>query len=162
VNDRHTAVKNRLADARGLRRLALAGAAAGGLAGLLGDGAAPALAAPCPAGLTVAGTAPGTQGAPLQVTGSDCVAQGDGSITIQNPRLGGSGAVTVDGSMILAADRSSLVREVPTLPLVVRVNGVTVLTGPIEVRDVQFCDLLPPGPAPPFLLAPSAPLPAPS
>jgi hypothetical protein len=139
---------------------------AGGLAGLLGGGAAPALAAPCAAGLTVAGTAPGTQGPPLQVTGSDCVAQGDGTIRVTDPKLGGfggvPGSVAIDGTMILAADRSSLVREALTLPLVVRVDGDPVLTGPIEVKDVEFCDLKPPGPAPPFLLAPSSPLPDPA
>ena len=134
--------------ARTRSRVVLAGA----IAGLFGASAPPAAAAPCPAGMTVAGTAPGTQGVPLQVTGSDCVTQSDGAITIQNPRLTGFGGVpgdvTIDGTMILSADRSRMTRQVLTAVLVVRVDGDGVLSGPIEIKDVQFCDPAPAGSGP--------------
>ena len=139
----------------------------GAVVWLLVAGAPPAAAAPCPISpaLTVAGTEPGTQGVPLQVTGSDCVTNGDGSVTIQNPRIGGFGGVggdvTLDTTMVLSSDRSRMTRQVLTSPAVMRVDGDVVITGPIEIRDVQFCDLAPPGSGPPFQLAPPAPPPAP-
>ena len=132
---------------------------------MLGGDAPDARAAACPTGLTVAGTAAGTQGPPLQVTGADCVTQGGGAIAVLNPHVTGfggvAGKISVDGTMILAGDRSTLTRAVPSQPVVMRVDGDPVLTGAIEIKDVTFCDLAPPGPGPPFQFAPAGALPVP-
>jgi hypothetical protein len=120
-------------------RVTLAGfilAAALGAAALLPKRAS---AAACAPGLTVAGQ---------PVTGSDCVTNGDGSITITNPKFGASGAVSIvainpapSAKMILNTAKTSMVPENVAIPLQLNVGTKGVIFGNISVGNNQLCDI---------------------
>ena len=96
-------------------------------------------AAACAAGLTVAGQ---------PVTGADCVPNGDGSITIDKPKFGASGAVNIapiapatTAKMVLNAGRTAMVPENVAIPLQLSVNDKGVLFGNIGVGNNELCDV---------------------
>src|SRR4051812_21640133 len=96
-------------------------------------------AAACAPGLTVAGQ---------PVTGADCVPNGDGSITIDKPKFGASGAVSIapiapatTAKMVLNAAKTSMVAENVSIPLQLSVSGKAVMFGNIGVGNNQLCDV---------------------
>jgi IPT/TIG domain len=100
----------------------------------------------CAPGLTVAGQ---------PVTGDDCVTNGDGSITIDKPKFGTSGAVNIapippatTAKMILNSAKTSMAPENVAIPLQLNVGTKGVMFGTMSVGNNELCDIDAPAPDP--------------